>query len=420
MAASENAMAAEIPSGSLRFILVLVALDMCAVGLVAPVLPRIIAELLGGTQAGAARYLGWFASMFALMQLFFAPVIGALSDRFGRRPVLLVSMFAIAFEYALVALAPTIAWLFVGRLLTGATSSNIATASAYVADVAPPAERAAKFGMVGAAFALGYMMGPALGGLLGQFDLRLPLWVACALCLFNGVYGLFFLAESRRGQRGPLNLAMANPLGVLRLYRASPELTRLAWVLLLYFLIIPIVWTVWAPYTTVRYGWSVGMIGISLTAVGLMGALVQALVVRRVVARWTEWGGAYIGLSAGAAGFALFGLAPVGAIFLLGLPLYGLMGLIGPGIQGLMSKQVSADEQGRLQGANTSLMALGSIVGPILFTQVFALSASAPASRMPAGTAFFLAAGMLAFALIVAVTTRKSGSVSSGGSAPRR
>ena len=392
---------------AVAFVFVVVMLDMMTVGITAPVLPGLITKLLHGDAARAAGYFGGFAAIWAVMQFVFSPIIGSLSDRYGRRPVLLASMFGLAADYVVMALAPTIGWLLIGRIISGITSSTGSTANAYIADVTPPEERAARFGLLGAAFGIGFIAGPAIGGLLGQFDPRLPFWGAAVVCFINALYGLFLVPESLAPEhRSPFSFRVANPVGSFDLYRSAPGLLTLAGVIFLYYLAHQVLQSTWALYGAYRYHWHPGMIGVSLAVVGVASVVVQMVVIRWFVERFGERGALYSGLVFGAAGFAIFGAAPTGWLFIAGIPIFSLMSLTMPGVQGLMSRSIPANQQGRLQGANSSLMAIASMFGPILFTQVFAHTITTWSVLAPAGLPFYLAAALMALALLLAASSR--------------
>jgi DHA1 family tetracycline resistance protein-like MFS transporter len=378
-------------------------LDMLALGIVIPILPGLIGQLIHGDPARAAPYVGGFATLWALMQFIFQPILGSLSDRFGRRPVMLMSMFGLAADYVLMAWAPTVGWLLIGRMISGITASTFAVASAYIADITPPKQRAARFGLVSAAFGVGFIGGPALGGLLGQISPRLPFWGAAALCFCNGLYGLFVVPESLKPEnRSAFRFKAANPIGALQLYRSKPGLPILASVMFLFYLAHQVLQSTWVLYASYRYHWSNAMMGVSLMIVGIGSVVVQALLVRRVVARFGGWGALCAGLFFGTVGFVLYGLAPSGVFMLAAIPVFSLMGLVGPGVQALMSGRIGADEQGRLQGANGAVMAFANMTGPIFFTQIFALTVRDWSAFAPVGLPFFLAASMLAAALVLA------------------
>lgn len=403
-------------TAALTFIFVTVVLDMLAVGVIVPVLPKLVVDFLGGDTARGAEIYGVFGTVWAAMQFVFAPVLGALSDRFGRRPVILLSNFGLGLDYILMALAPNLAWLFVGRVVSGITAASFPTASAYIADVTPPERRAAGFGLLGAAFGIGFVLGPALGGLLGQVDPRLPFWASAALSLANAGYGLFVLPESLPPERrATFTWRRANPVASLGLLRSHRELLGLTGINFLTYLaheVLPSVFVLSASY---RYGWDQRTLGLTMATVGVCSAVVQVGLTRPAVARLGERGAVLVGLLFGVAGFATFGLASRGWVFWLGIPVMSLWGLSGPAIQGLMSRRVSASEQGRLQGAMSSLRGITGMVGPGLFTLTFAafIAGGRFAGRddgsgwhLP-GAPFLLAAAMVLVALAVAwrVTT---------------
>ena len=409
-------MTAVLPTGgrqaALSFIFIAVVLDVLALGITAPVLPSLIRQLIGGDAAQAARWVGWFGTLWAVMQFFASPVIGALSDRFGRRPVLLASMFGQAADYAVMALAPTVAWLVVGRILSGVTSASFATANAYIADVTPPEQRAARFGVLSAAFGIGFIAGPVIGGLLGQIDPRAPFWGAGVVCLANALYGLFVVPESLKPEnRAGFSFKLANPLGSLDLYLSRPGLAALGLVYFFYYLAHQVLQNVWVPYAAWRYHWPSWIMGVSLMIVGATSIAVQVLVVQPFVGRFGERGALGAGLLTGSLGYALFGWASRGWMFLASIPVFSGMGLVGPGIQGLLSRAVGADEQGRLQGANTGIMAIASMIGPILFTEIFARSIGSWSGWAPPGLAFYAATILLACALALAFAVPRPASV---------
>ncbi len=408
----ENPTTAGRHKAALSFVFVVVVIDMIALGIIVPVLPRLILDF-SGDPASAARWIGWFAAAWALAQFFASPVLGALSDHFGRRPVLLLSLVGLGLDYVFMALSPNLAWLFVGRMISGVTAATYSTASAYVADITPPELRAARFGFLGVAFGIGFVVGPLIGGLLGVVDPRLPFWGAAGLCLLNALYGLFVLPESLpKALRSKFSLRLANPVGSFDLYRSNPVLMSLAGVSFLYYLAHQVLQSTWIPYTTYRYGWSSAMNGVALALVGVGSILVQALVVQKFVARYGERGALATGLASAAVGFSIYAVTSNGWVFLAFIVPNALMGLIGPGVQGLMSRAVSGSEQGRLQGANMGLMAIASLIGPILFTEVFARAIGPWKAWAPVGAPFYLAAGLMALGLALALGAPKPGEAS--------
>jgi DHA1 family tetracycline resistance protein-like MFS transporter len=391
---------------ALAFIFITIVLDMFALGMIIPVLPHLIEDFLGGDTAGAAKVYGVFGTVWALMQFFAMPVVGALSDRFGRRRVILMSNLGLGLDYVLMALAPNLAWLFVGRVISGITAASVSTGMAYIADVTPPEKRAAAFGRVGIAFGLGFVLGPALGGLLGSVDPRLPFWVAAGLSLANAMYGLFILPESLPPEkRRAFEWRRANPLGSLRLLRSHPELSGMAVVMFLSNLAhaaLPATFVLYAGY---RYGWDARDVGLVLASVGICSAIVQGAVVGPAVRRLGERRVLLAGLTCGAVGFFAYGLAPTGMLFLAAVPVVALWGLASPAAQGLMTRHIGPTEQGALQGATGSVMGIATMIGPGLFAATFAYFIGAGTRWHQPGAAFMLAALLLALGAVVAART---------------
>ena len=395
----EGAPAAAPRRAAIIFIFATVVIDVLALGIVIPVLPKLIERFEGGNTALAAETFGLFGTAWGLMQFLFMPVMGALSDRFGRRPVVLISCFGLGCDYFLMALAPNLTWLFVGRVISGITASGFATAFAYIADVTPAEKRAGAFGMVGAAFGLGFVLGPALGGVLGQVDPRLPFWVAGAMALVNVAYGYFVLPESLpRDRRSPFRVAKANPVGSLVLLRSHPELAGLAvtgFLMQLAHVVLPSVTVLYMGY---RYGWNELQVGLVLAGVGVCSMIVQGALVKPVVARLGERRALATGLLFGAAGFMMYGLAATGAVFLAAIPVMALWGFANASAQSLMSRHVSPTEQGQLQGANASITAVAGLFGPGLFTQTFAAFIDPRSTYHLPGAPFLLASAILLLA----------------------
>jgi len=392
-------------TAAVAFVFITVLLDMFALGMVVPVLPRLIVDFMGGDTAGAATIYGVFGTAWALMQFVVSPLQGALSDRFGRRPLILGSNCGLGLDYVLMALAPDLSWLFVGRVISGITAASVGTSFAYIADVTPAEGRAAKFGTIGIAFGLGFIIGPALGGLLAGVHPRLPFWVAAGFSLANFIYGLFVLPESLPPERrASFQWRRANPLGSLALLRSHAGLLWLAAVNFLTQLAHVVLQAVTVLYVGYRYGWSEATVGLMLAGVGVCTAIVQGGLIGRVVKRFGERRALLFGLACGAVGFAIFGLAPDGLLFCVGVPVMALWGLANPSLQGLMTRRVDATEQGRLQGANSSLQGIANMIGPGLFTGVFA---GAVARKGPAlsGAPFVLAVLLLLGAMGIAWRT---------------
>jgi DHA1 family tetracycline resistance protein-like MFS transporter len=390
------------------FIFITVMLDMLALGMIIPVLPLLIEMFQGGDTASAARMVGLFAASWAAVQLFAAPLLGSLSDRFGRRPVVLLSNLGLGLDYVLMALAPSLGWLFLGRIISGVTSASVPTAYAYIADITAPDRRAKAFGLLGAAFGVGFVLGPALGGMLGSWGPRAPFWVAAVLSLANATYGYFILPESLPPEhRSPFSWARANPLGALRLIRSHTTLTGLATVHALYHLAHQSLGTVFVLNVSYRFGWSSAVVGLTLAATGVCAALVQGGLVGRIVARIGERRTLITGLTAGTLGFAVYGLAPTGALFLMAIPLMALWGMYGPASQGLITRLVERDRQGALQGAFGSVQMSMGIFGPAIFSEVFARAIAPGLTSQLPGAPFLLASLLLLVAIGVArVTTR--------------
>ncbi|MGA8225377.1 MAG: TCR/Tet family MFS transporter [Xanthobacteraceae bacterium] len=391
------------------FILVTVLLDMLALGMIVPILPRLVIDFVDGNHALAADVYGWFGSVWALMQFLFSPVQGSLSDRFGRRPVILASNIGLGLDYILMALAPSLVWLFVGRVISGMTAASFSVANAYIADVTPPELRAARYGMIGAAFGAGFIIGPALGGLLGSDDPRLPFWVAAGFSLVNAAYGVFVLPESLPlSKRAPFSWRRANPLGSLTLLRSHCELFGLASASFLNSLAHAALPSVTVLYMTFRYGWDARMIGFSMTFIGACALVVQGGLIGRFVAHFGDRAALITGLAFGVAGFAAFGLAWTGTLFWIGIPILALWGLGGAAIQALMTKRVSAHEQGQLQGANASLMGIANMIGPIFFTVTYARAITSSFGPWLSGAPFLLAAAFLTAAMIIGARVTES------------
>jgi DHA1 family tetracycline resistance protein-like MFS transporter len=391
--------AASEPSSSLGprkaatiFVLVTVLLDVLALGISIPILPKLVESMLDGNTARAAIIFGLFSTAFALMQFLFQPVLGALSDRFGRRPVILFSNLGLGLDYILMALAPTIWWLFAGRVIAGIAASSFSTATAYITDVTPPDKRAEAYGLIGVAFGVGFVIGPAVGGLLGSIDPRLPLWVAAGFSLANAAYGYFVLPESLAKQnRAPkLTWRMANPIGSLKLLRGHPELFGLSGAMFLYHIshtVFPSIFVLHAGY---RFGWGEGMVGLGLAGFAVCSAIVQGLLIKPAVARYGERRMMLFGMAAGFAGFLMLGLAETSFWFWAGMPVIALWSFIGPSVQGIMSRHVGPSEQGQLQGANGAIQAFAGLIGPTIFTQLFAFAIAYAGVRY-AGAPYLLA-----------------------------
>jgi DHA1 family tetracycline resistance protein-like MFS transporter len=391
--------------------MITVTLDTLALGLIIPVLPKLVVDFLHGNTADGAEVLGLFGTIWALMQFLSGPVLGSLSDRVGRRPVILLSNLGLGLDYLVMALAPDLVWLFVGRVVSGITAASVTTAFAYIADVTGPEKRAQAFGMVGAAFGIGFIVGPAIGGLLGSFDPRLPFWFAAGFSLANAAYGWFVLPESLPpARRSAFSWGRANPIGALTLLRSHPELLGLAGASFLSQLAhesLPAAWVLYAGY---RYHWDQGMIGLSLAVVGICSAVVQGGLIGPIVKRLGERWAMLFGFTAGTLGFAIYGLAPDSSLFWCGVPLMSLWGVAGAATQGLTSARVSAGEQGQLQGALQSVRGIAGLFGPGLYTLSFAYAIGAGAGWGQPGLPYLIAALCLFLAMLIggAVTRRST------------
>lgn len=402
------------------FILVTVFLDMLSFGIIIPVLPKLVEEFFSGDTAQAAVLYGLMGTAWAFMQFFCSPIQGALSDRFGRRPVVLLSNLGLGLDYIVMALAPNVGWLVAGRVISGMASSSFSTAGAYIADVTPMEKRAAAFGKIGMVFGLGFIIGPALGGWLGAIDPRLPFWGAAALSLMNGCYGFFVLPESLSPDtRRPFAWARANPVGSLVLLRSHHELVGLATVSFLGYLAHAALPGVSVLYMGYRYGWETASVGLMMAGVGVAAMIVQGGLIGPITNRFGERRTVLMGLLCGAVGFSIYGLAPEGWFFCLGIPVMAFWGLTGPATQSLMTRRVSGSEQGQLQGAIASINGMTGMIGPTLFTQTFAffiqphsdLSThhfSPSTSLNLPGAPFLLASLMLFSAAVIAWRTTKA------------
>lgn len=388
---------------ALAFIFFTVLLDILAFGLIIPVLPHLLKQFASGSVAQATIWHGLFATAFMVMQFFFSPIQGALSDHFGRRPVILVSNLGLAVDFLIMALAQTLPLLFIGRLLSGITAASFSTANAYIADVTPPEKRAAAFGKLGMAFGLGFTLAPVFGAWLGEINLRLPFYVAAGLAFANFCYGLLVLPESLPPEkRASFSWKRANPLASLQLLRGHPELFGLAAVMFLMALAHLVYPTTFVLYADYRFDWGLRMVGWTLLIVGVLSIIVQGGLVGKIVKRLGERRALLFGMACGTLGFTLYGLAPSGYWFWAAMPFAALWGVANPAAQAIMTRHVSPQEQGRLQGAIGSLNSIAGILGPALFTQTLASVAQANVHGFWAGASFWLAAAMVGLGGFVA------------------
>ncbi|HEY0613471.1 MAG TPA: MFS transporter [Candidatus Elarobacter sp.] len=406
-AAGGPAPAAEPPvsprRGGMVFILITIALDMIAFGIIAPVFAPLVVQFMGGNASRAAALLAVFGTSFALMQFVFSPVLGVLSDRIGRKPVIVLSNLGLGLDYVVMALAPNLAWLFLGRIVSGITSSSATAASAYIADVVPPEKRAGAFGLFGAAFGLGFIVGPAVGGFLGAYGARVPFWAAAVVSILNAVYGAFVLPESLSAERRkPFSFARANPLGSLRLLRRHRELSGLATATFLSILASVSLQSAFVIYVVYRYHWDSRAIGLSLTMVGLCSVVVQAAATGPLVKKLGERRAIYAGIASGALGLALYGFAPAGFVIFAATPILMFWGLTSAAAQQIMTRHMAPNEQGELQGAIGSLRGLAFLIGPAVYSLTLAAAIGPLKAWMPPGASWYLAALVLLAAAIPA------------------
>lgn len=413
----------KVRRAAIAFILVTAVLDVIAMGIIIPVLPRLIEEFVG-SNAEAGWINGVFVALWAAMQFICSPVIGSLSDKFGRRPVILISCAGLALDYVLMALAPSLWWLAAGRIIAGITSSSFTTVFAYMADITVPEKRARAYGLIGAAFSGGFVLGPVLGGFLGELGPRAPFWFAAVLSGVAFVYGVFVLPESLPVERRmAFSWRRANPVGALILLKRHAELTGLAVVNFLLYFAHHVFSAVFVLYAALRYGWGPVEVGLLLALVGVLDMIVQGLLTGPVTARLGERRTLVLGLIGGTIGIALMGWAPTGWAFVAAMLPNALWGLAMPTLQALMTRRVGEDEQGQLQGANNSVGAIAGVLSPLFFGWIYTHSTGGhfqsvahwieswaghgPASRLMVGglydpgLAFYLAAVVLLLAAVI-------------------
>jgi len=384
------------------FIFVTLLLDIIGLGIIIPVIPQLIQELTGADVSEASRYGGWLLFAYAFFQFLFAPLVGALSDRYGRRPVLLLSLLGFGLDYLVLAFAPTLAWLFVARVVSGIFGASFTTGFAYIADVSPPEKRAQNFGLVGAAFGLGFIIGPVTGGLLGELGPRVPFFVAAALTLLNMAYGYFVLPESLPAERRrPFEWKRANPLGTLLALRRYPQVIGLISSLVFVYIASHAVQGTWSYFTIEKFNWSPKDIGLSLGAVGILSAFVQGFLIRKAIPALGAWRTLIVGMVCNVTGLVLFALVQSQWMLYAFLIPYAFGGLAGPALQGLLSNGVPENEQGELQGAMSSMMSATSIVGPPLMTTIFATFTEAGAPIYFPGAPFVAGAILSATSLVL-------------------
>lgn len=395
---------------STLFIFITLLIDIIGIGLIIPVLPALIKEFTNQDYSTASEYTGYLISVYAIMQFIFSPILGGLSDQFGRRPVLLFSLFGFGMDHLLLFFAPSLGWLFLGRVIAGITGGSFTTASAYIADVSPPEKRAQNFGMIGAAFGIGFIIGPTIGGFLGDINIRLPFLVAAILTLLNWLYGYFILPESLAPEnRRKFSWKRANPVGTLSNLSKHPAIIGLIAVFVCVQLAGQVHPSTWPLFTMKQFNWTNKEVGFSLGFVGLMVALVQGLLIRSIVPKIGERKAIYIGLMFFSAGFFLFSIANKGWMMYAIMIPFALSGIAGPTIQGLISKQVPPNQQGELQGGITSLVSLTAIFGPLIHTKLFAYFSSPNTTIYFPGAAFLFGSvlGIIALFLFLSISKIK-------------
>lgn len=388
---------------AIGFIFITMLIDITGWGIIIPVIPKLIEELIHGDISEAAKYGGWLSFAYAFTQFIFAPLVGNLSDKYGRRPIILISLLGFAIDYVFLALSPNIIWLFIGRVIAGMTGASITTASAYIADISTEENRAKNFGLIGAAFGMGFIIGPVLGGLLGQFGSRVPFYAAAVLCLINFIYGYFILPESLdKDHRREFEWKRANPIGSLFMLKKHPKMSGLILVLILIYIGAHAVQSNWSYFTMYMFGWKEKEVGLSLGLIGLLVGLVQGLLIRWINPRIGNERSIYYGLGLYAIGMLLFAFATESWMMFAFLVPYCLGGICGPALQSVITSNVSKQEQGELQGALTSLMSATAIVGPPLMTNLFFYFTHDQAPFQFPGAPFFLAFIMLGMGAIIA------------------
>ncbi len=385
---------------AIGFIFITLLIDVIGLGIIIPVMPKLIGELTGDSIGNAARDGGWLLFAYAFTQFIFAPIVGGLSDQYGRRPILLASLFGFGIDYIFLAFAPTLGWLYVGRIIAGVMGASFTTGAAYIADISSPEKRAANFGMLGAAFGLGFIIGPVIGGLLGQYGSRLPFLFAAGLSLLNWLYGYFILPESLDVKnRRPFDFKRANPVGSFTSLKRYPVIYGLIASLALLYIAIHAVQSNWSFFVIEKFGWNEAQIGYSLGAVGLLSAIVQGYLIRLILPKLGQKRAVFIGLLLYSIGFLLFTFAHQGWMMYLFMIPYILGSIAGPAIQGIISTQVLPNEQGELQGALTSLQSLTAIIGPPLMTNIFYNY------TQPDAAVYFPGAPMLLAAVLTLIST---------------
>lgn len=399
-------------NAAVGFIFVTLLIDVIGLGIIIPVLPNLIMELTGVPVNESSAYGGWLLFAYAITQFFFSPIIGGLSDRYGRRPVLLASLFGFGIDYLFLAFAPTLGWLFVGRIIAGVMGASFTTGAAYIADVSTPEKRAQNFGMIGAAFGLGFIIGPVVGGLLGEYGTRVPFFAAAALSLLNWLYGFFILPESLALEnRRPFSWKRANPFGTLSNLKKYPVITGLLFALFFVYIASHAVQSTWTFYTMYKFNWSEKMVGYSLGFVGIMSALVQGGLIRVINPKLGAKNSVVVGMVLYMVGFLLFAFANQQWMMFAFIIPYALGGIAGPAIQGIMSGTVPANEQGELQGGLTSMMSLTTVIGPVLMTTIFYYFTSENAPFQFPGAHLVLGAMLTFVGLLLSIKTLRENKI---------
>ncbi|WP_111600319.1 TCR/Tet family MFS transporter [Chitinophaga skermanii] len=395
-------------NAALGFIFITILIDAIGIGIIIPIVPDLIKNLTGENLSHASTYSGWLTFAYASMQFLFAPIAGGLSDRYGRRPILLASLLGLGIDYLFLAFAPTLAWLFVGRVIAGIFGASFTTAVAYIADISTPEKRAQNFGLVGAAFGLGFIIGPAIGGILGQHSLHLPFIVAAVFSLVNTLYGFFILPESLLPEnRRPFDIKRANPFGALTQLKKYPALSGMVVSIVLIYISGHATQSTWTFITMEKYNWDKNYTGYSLSFVGLMIALVQGGLIRILIPKFGQTKSVNIGMMFYIIGFTLFAFASQGWMMYAFMPIFALGGIAGPAIQGIMSNQVPPNEQGELQGSLTALMSITSIFGPLIMTGLFTYCTSPTSPIYFPGAPFALGAVLVLVSLLLAQKSLK-------------
>ncbi|NVJ88114.1 MAG: TCR/Tet family MFS transporter [Flavobacteriaceae bacterium] len=394
---------------ALGFIFITMLIDVIGWGIIIPVIPGLIEKLIQGNISEAAKVGGWLTFAYAITQFVFAPLVGNLSDKYGRRPIILISLFGFTLDYLLLAIAPTITWLFIGRIIAGVTGASITTASAYIADISTPENRAKNFGMIGAAFGLGFIIGPVIGGLLGQYGARVPFYATAVLCFLNFLYGYFVLPESLTNEnRRAFNIKRANPVGSFLSLKKYPSLIGLVLAMFILYVASHAIQSNWSFFTMYKFNWDEKMVGLSLGMIGLCVAIVQGVLIRWINPKLGNEKSIYVGFFLYSIGMLLFAFASESWMMFIFLIPYCLGGIAGPALQAVISIQVPENEQGEIQGTLTSLMSASAILGPPIMTGVFYYYTKEDASFTFAGAPFLLGGILMVISAFIAYYSFKN------------